>query len=162
MKFIFEHKMIFIAVILSNIFTSCDLFTTREPENPVQSRTIWVPPTTADILISNLKNSLNEKSTENYLKCFVDSVISGKSFVFIPSTESFSIYPNLFINWRIKNEKNYFENLKSKLHESTGITLSLFNETKGTIISDSMTYSADYILIANHNLEGFPEEFHEK
>lgn len=160
MKNLIRHKKLIPIVIFVVCFASCDLFTTRDPENPVQSRTSWVPATTSDILISNLKSALLEKSTENYLKCFVDSAISGKSFVFVPSIESFSIYQNIFLNWSLRNEKNYFDNIKSKLLDNAGITLSFFNEVKGTIISDSMSFSADYILIANHNVDGFPKEFH--
>lgn len=141
------------------IFTSCDIFKTRIPENPVQSRYTWIPATTVDILIENLKSSLSEKSTENYLKCLVDSTITGKNFSFIPATESYAVYLTLFSNWNIQNEKIYFENLKSKLREASALTLSIFNEERGTIQGDSLNYSADYLLIAEHSIESLPKEF---
>lgn len=146
-------------IILSLMIIGCDIFTTREPENPIQSRTTWIPPTTVDILVENLKSSLSEKSSENYLKCFVDSTLTGKSFSFIPATESYATYSSLFSNWNLQNERIYFENLKSKIKEGGTITLSIFNEDRGTIQGDSVNYSADYLLVAEHSVESIPKEF---
>ncbi len=150
-----------VVILLSLIFIiiGCDIFKTRIPENPVQSRDTWIPATTVDILIENLKSSLSERSTENYLKCLVDSTITGKNFSFIPATESYAVYSTLFSNWNIQSEKIYFENLKSKLKEGNTLTLSVFNEERGSIQGDSLNYSADYLLIAEHSIESLPKEF---
>ena len=72
-------KIVLILLIFS--FIGCDIFKTRTPENPVQVRTKWTPTTTVDILIDNLKSSLNEKSTENYLRCLIDSITTNRNFV---------------------------------------------------------------------------------
>lgn len=141
------------------VFVGCDIFTTRQPENPVQSRNTWIPATTVDILLENLKSSLSEKSTENYLKCFVDSTLTGRSFSFIPATESYATYSSLFSNWNIQSERIYFENLKTKIRDGGTITLSIFNEDRGTIQGDSINFSADYLLIADHTVENIPKEF---
>jgi len=148
-----------IFLILALLITGCEIFSTREAENPVQSRNTWIPATTIDILIENLKSSLSEKSTENYLKCFIDSALTKRSFSFIPSTESYANYSALFSNWTLQNEKNYFENLKSKIKEGGTITLSVFNIDRGTIQGDSVIYSADYSLVVDHSVESFPKEF---
>jgi len=149
----------FIFIILIFAIAGCDIFKTREPENPVQSRNTWIPATTIEVLIDNLKNALSDKSTENYLRCFVDSSITGKTFEFIPSSESFANYSVIFMNWRLQSERIYFENVKSKLRDGGGITLSLFNEERGTIQGDSVNYSADYLLIVDHTVENLPKEF---
>ncbi|MFN4111101.1 MAG: hypothetical protein ACK4G1_02420, partial [Ignavibacteria bacterium] len=65
----------------------------------------------------------------------------------------------LFSNWTLQNEKNYFENLKSKIKEGGTITLSVFNIDRGTIQGDSVIYSADYSLLVDHSVESFPHEF---
>lgn len=148
-----------IQLLLSVMFLGCGLFTTREPENPVQARDTWIPATTVDLLLENLKNALSEKSTDNYLRCFVDSTLTGNKFIFIPATESFAVYSNIFLNWNLLSERIYLENLKSKLRDGTSINLSLFNNTRGTIQADSLVYTADYLLIVNHTIEGFPKEF---
>ena len=149
----------FILLILIFVVSSCDVFRTREPENPIQTRNTWIPATTVEILVDNLKSALSERSTENYLKCFVDSSLTGKSFEFIPSVESFANYSTIYSNWRLQNERIYFENLKSKLRDGGGITLSLFNEERGTIQGDSVNYYADYLLIVNHSIENLNREF---
>lgn len=148
-----------LTILLILVFAGCDIFRTREPENPVQSRNTWIPATTIDLLIENLKNSLNEKSTENYLRCFVDSTLTGKSFYFIPAAESYTTYSGIFSNWNLQNERIYFENLKSKIKDGGNITLSVFNEDRGTIQGDSVNYSADYLLIAEHSIESLSKEF---
>jgi hypothetical protein len=149
----------FVFILLITAISGCDIFKTREPENPVQSRNTWIPATTIEILLDNFKSSLNEKSTENYLRCLVDSTLTGKSFEFIPSVESFANYSVIFLSWKLQSERTYFENLKSKLKDESGITLSLFNEDRGTILGDSVNYSADYLLIVNHSVENLPKEF---
>lgn len=150
---------IIIVITLIFLLNGCDIFSTRVPENPVQTRDTWIPATTVDIFIQNFKNALNERSTENYLKCFVDSVITGKSYEFIPTIESFASYSNIFSNWRVQSEKIYFENLKSKLRGDGSVTLSIFNEDRGTIQGDSVSYSGDYLLIIDHTIETLPKEF---
>lgn len=150
-------KIVLILLIFS--FIGCDIFKTRTPENPVQVRTKWTPTTTVDILIDNLKSSLNEKSTENYLRCLIDSITTNRNFVFIPASESYAIYPNLFMNWGVLNERIYFENVKSRLKENSGMTLSLYNEERGTVQGDSLIYAADYQLLVDHSLEDMPKKF---
>lgn len=146
-------------IILTIIFSSCDIFETRDPEKPNTPRTNWIPATTPALLLSNLKNAINDKSTENYLTCFVDSTLTGKTFTFIPTSESFTLFPALFSNWTIANEKSYFENIKSKLKENASFYLSYFNENEGTITGDSLTYSSDYTIYLDHGIFDIPKEY---
>ncbi|MEJ5305467.1 MAG: hypothetical protein WHV63_05945 [Ignavibacteria bacterium] len=149
----------FTLLLLIFVINGCDIFRTREPENPVQTRNTWIPATTIEILLDNLKSALSERSTENYLRCFVDSSLTGKSFEFLPTAESYANYSVIFSNWKLQNERVYFENMKSKLRDAGGITLSLFNEERGTIQSDSVSFLADYLLIVDHSIENLPKEF---
>ncbi|MBM4174735.1 MAG: hypothetical protein FJ213_00960 [Ignavibacteria bacterium] len=149
-----------IFIVISFVFVGCELFETRKPEDPTSPRTNWIPATSAGILISNFKNSFSDKSTENYLNCFVDSILTGKTFSFIPTSEGVILFPTLFSNWNVTNERSYFENIKSKLRENSSFSLSCFSENEGTIAGDSMTYSADYLLFAEHGVSDIPKEFH--
>ncbi|MDP3582568.1 MAG: hypothetical protein Q8S39_11595, partial [Ignavibacteria bacterium] len=54
-------------LILLVILTSCDMFSTREPELPTTSSSTQVPATTPDILFSNFKSSIEEKIIDNYI-----------------------------------------------------------------------------------------------
>ncbi len=146
-------------IVLLIIFSGCDIFETRDPENPNTPRTNWIPPTTPKLLLSNLKNAMDDKSTENYLNCFVDSTLTGKSFSFIPTSEGFTLFPLLFSNWTLANEKSYFENIKSKLKENSSFYLSYFNENEGTITGDSLTYSSDYTIFLDHGVVDVPKDY---
>lgn len=145
---------------LMMIQAGCDLFETRSPESPNTPRTNWIPATSPGILITNFKNSFSDKSTENYLNCFVDSVLTGRAFSFIPTSEGITLFPTLFTNWTLFSERSYFENIKSKLRDNSSFSLSCFNEEEGTIHGDSMTYSADYLLFVEHGIAEIAKEYH--
>ncbi len=146
-------------IFIGMLLVGCDIFKTRTPEEPIQSKNIWIPATTVDILLENLKNSLSDKSTENYLRCLIDPGLTGRNFNFIPATESYTSYPEIFNNWSLQNERAYFENLKSKIQHADGVILSIFNEDRGSIQGDSILFSGDYLLIVNHSIDNFPKEF---
>jgi hypothetical protein len=149
-----------ILIVLTIIVSGCDLFETRAPEDPKTPRTNWIPATSPRILISNFKNAFSDKSTENYLNCFVDSGLTGKTFSFIPTSEGLILFPTLFSHWTLSNERAYFENIKSKLKENSSFSLSCFNENEGTIQADSMIYSANYLLFVEHGVAGIAKEYH--
>jgi len=130
------------------VITSCDLITTRVPEEPIKPGSGNLPATSPQILFQNFKSSLEDKIVENYLSCFVDSSFLKKKFQFIPATGSITQYPVLN-SWRITSERQYLTNLKS---QGAGITLT-FSNTINTPLGDSAIYSIDYsINISSNNL----------
>ena len=135
---------IIIIIMLSFSLISCDLLSTRTPENPDTQRTTYVPATTPDLLFLNLKNSLKEKVLENYFSSFVDLSFSPIPFVFVPSTESVASFPTL-ATWDLPAEKQYFNNLISKTKDNIPIILDLQNENKNTT-GESAVYQYEYII----------------
>lgn len=133
-------KKIILVCLLIGI-TSCDLLTTRNPEEPDTLASNNIPATRPDILFSNLKSALEEKVVENYMQCFVDQLFLQKEFKFIPSTAQYSI----FNNWDLDSEKQYFVNLKSRSKAGRSIVLELSN-TITTQFGDSAVYQFDYLL----------------
>jgi len=131
-------------IILTIFLFSCDLLTTRDPENPDTQRTSYLPATTPDILFMNLKNSLKEKILDNYMASFVNSSFTNQKFVFQSASESISLYPTL-TNWDISSEQQYFSNLIISTKEGVPIILDLQNEIKNTT-GDSAVYQYDYII----------------
>ncbi|MBK7629713.1 MAG: hypothetical protein IPJ23_03170 [Ignavibacteriales bacterium] len=85
------NKVILI-LIVSISFTSCDLFTTRDAENPDQTRSNFQPAVEPSIVIENLKNSFFDKNVQNYISCFVDTIFAERSFNFSASSEALSLY----------------------------------------------------------------------
>ncbi|MEW6506909.1 MAG: hypothetical protein AB1432_04080 [Bacteroidota bacterium] len=130
------------------IIVSCDLLTTRTPEEPHKPGSGNIPATTTQILFQNFKTSIEDKILENYLSCFVDSSFLKKKFLFIPATGSVAHHPVLN-NWNINSERQYFNNLKSQ-----GAIISIsFSNRVNTPLGDSAIYALDYsINISSNNL----------
>jgi len=134
------------------LIKGCGLFETRTPEQPVTIRSTFVPPTTPDLLITNLKYAILEKNSDNYLKC-----ISPVSYFYIPDSKSLLIYGTIFQNWNSQSEKNYFNNIISQSNTNSTSTLFLDNTSITTISPDSVIYKADYIIVFQHNRANVPK-----
>ncbi len=155
-------KSKFIIILLFSLFflNSCDVFSTRTPEKPNSSRSSYQPPTSANIVISNLISSIKEKNIENYISCFADSIQgSNKGFTFTPSSDAQSRFPNLFTNWSIDEEERTFLSMISNLKENQSPNLVFTNDRFDILLSDSAVYSADYELYVPHNLNSIKENF---
>lgn len=130
-----------IAAFLMFFLVSCDLLTTRDPEQPNTAGNNNIPATSPDILFNNFQSSIQDKILENYMQCFVDQSFLQKEFRFISSTTQYPILNN----WDIDLEKQNFVNLKSRLGTGGSIVLELSN-TNTTQIGDSAIYQFDYTL----------------
>ncbi|RJQ59943.1 MAG: hypothetical protein C4517_11725 [Stygiobacter sp.] len=137
----------FLILILLVGLSSCDLFSTREPELPTTSSITQVPASTPDILFGNFKSSIEEKVIDNYMVCFADPAFSSKKYTFTASAAAFVQYPVL-TNWGIESERQYFNNLKTISLNGNSITLSLSKQVN-TPLGDSAIYQADYSLTVN-------------
>ena len=135
-------RYLWITVVL--FIAGCDIFQTRDPEKPVTGRSSYVLPSTPELVVQNITNSLKEKNLQDYMSCFVDSVYSQKNYRFIPSTEAAARYP-VFFNWTLKSESGYFNNVKSKLSTTDVISI-VFNTGTVTRYADSAQYIGQYLL----------------
>ncbi|HOI30259.1 MAG TPA: hypothetical protein PLZ15_10940 [Melioribacteraceae bacterium] len=148
-------KNIFSILLFSLLVISCDLLTTRDPEEPDKPGSNNIPATSPQILFQNLKNSINEKIAENYLACFVDSSFLRKRFSFVPASGSVTQYPVLN-SWNFTSERQYFTNLRANLSQGGSITAS-FSDAVNTPQGDSVIYTLNYSLqisSGNPNLAG--------
>ncbi len=143
-------------IFLFALLTSCDIFTTRTPEEPDKPSSNFLAATSPAILFNNLKSSVEEKIVENYISCFVDTSYLKKKYNFIAATGSIAQYPVLK-NWSLSEEKQYFINLISKLPEGKNIELTLTN-TQLNLFGDSAVYYYDYNLVvySDNKLIGGP------
>jgi hypothetical protein len=134
-----KKSFLTLLLLFSIYFSSCDLFTTRDPETPEKSRDNYQIATSPDELLANLQNSLKDKLVENYLTCF-----SKSHFRFSPSAGSMLNYPSLQ-SWDLKSEEQYFKNMLNLIDANSVIELDLsnpeFNRT-----TDSVFYSSNYSL----------------
>lgn len=139
------EKLIFIFLILISI-VSCDLFSTRDSEKPNESKSNFQPPVEKEIVIENLKNSLIDKNAENYIACFVDTLLAQKRFSFSASSEATINYQIFLQGWGINEEQRYIKSVFNKVPKEFPISLTLSDESYTNLGGDSLIYSATYFL----------------
>jgi hypothetical protein len=135
----------FVVIFCLSLLGGCDLFQTRDAQQPNQSRSNYQVATSSDIVIQNLINSMMEINLQNYLACFSDTSFSGKPFLFIPSSGAASLYPSFASPWDKKNESSYFTNLIVRIPSGLQVTLVITNPNSSQV-GDSLIYSASYTL----------------
>lgn len=131
----------------------CNLFQTRDPQQPSQGSVGVTPPITPEIVLANLQLSIQNHNTDNYMRCFVDTTIPGAPvFTFVPSAD----FQGIFRNWQLEDERRYFQNLGAPTSGSPYLTTS--NEEYINQASTTAEYTADYILFYPHHQAGVPTE----
>jgi len=138
--------MFFLVVALSISGINCGLFDTRDPEPPDQSGLDYVPATVPSIVISNLLSAIAQKNVDNYMRNFGDPVVTGRPFLFIPSTEASTVYPSVR-EWTYANEREYFQNLVAKADGFSSLTLTAQDSVVGP---SETTYNFDYVFSFQH------------
>ena len=124
----------------------CGLFEPRNPEPPGQTSLDYIPATVPGIVMSNLKNAIAQKNVDNYVRSFSDPAVSSVTFVFNPSADASSIYPNVR-EWTFADEREYFQNLVAK---ADGFSSLILTPKDSLIGGTEATYNFDYLLSFQH------------
>jgi hypothetical protein len=143
-------------LVLTLAASGCDLFGTRDPEPPSSGSSTFVPPTSPDLVITNLENAVAEKSTENFLRCLVDTLSSGQRYEFIPTAAAAGRYATTFADWSLQSERAWFSALKAFSEADAPSSLAL---TGGfaVIAADSAIYEGEYELAFRHGVSSVSE-----
>ncbi|HRK59996.1 MAG TPA: hypothetical protein PLI74_10165 [Candidatus Kapabacteria bacterium] len=150
-------KIIGVSIVFIFLLYGCDVFTTRTPENPLNTGGIFTPPTSASLVIENLLNAIKEKNTENYVLCLADTSRNARqSFRYYPSSDVSARFFTLFSQWSLTNERQYILSLFSKLPNDEIPVLSLTKNRFDVITPDSAIFVSDYELTANHSVTSAP------
>ena len=144
---------VFLALIT---LTGCDMFDTREPEPPISGSSTFVPPTSPDLVLTNLAFAVSEKNTENYLRCLVDTLNSSQRFLFIPSAAAAGRYSSTFSSWSLQAERSYFSALKA-FTGASGESSLRFTGSFSILATDSAVYEGSYDLLFRHGVSGVAE-----
>lgn len=137
-------KFLIAILSLSLVLAGCDAFSTRNPEEPNTSVGSYIPPTSYDVVIFNLKNAMTEKNLDNYMNCFSDSVVSKlPNYRFYPDGQTLAQNPNLFELWSVRDEEKFFTFLSSNITDGTTPNLNFVNEDF-QVFQDSIIYNSDY------------------
>ena len=137
-------RYINIIIILFFVYLqSCDLFESREPERPDQTKSSYRVPVEPSDVIENLINSFKDKNANDYKKNFSSgSPLVAKNFYFVPSSNVIANFP---ADWTVNQEFQYFNNLVIGVPENLPIQLS-FNNENYEVQADSAIYSAKYLI----------------
>ena len=135
------------------------MFSTREPENPINAGSGFEPATTPTIVLRNLENALNYANAGDYRKCFSDTSRGLPRFTFQPSVQGLSAAPQKFADWSIDEEEEYIRNIFAELRDG-GVASVIFtpSEVTSLAIGDSVRFNADYIVRFPHDRAGAEEE----
>jgi len=128
---------------------SCNLFDTRDPENPVQSSANFNPPTDVNTVFDNMTSSFQDLSSFNYIQSFADSALAGRGYSFQPTSQAQSQYGGVFAGWSRQAEQQYFDNFKTQLQPSTVPSL-LLDITDRSETADSAIIEGTYLLTIPH------------
>jgi hypothetical protein len=138
------------AVLGCAILTGCvHPFSSREPEPPEQNSSNFIPATTAEIVFVNLEFAIRDKNVENYIRSFVDTTLSERSFTFIPDQGVAGRNPRTFDNWGIEDERRYITQLfQATPDDSTrGLLLAEDDNNPGP---NTATFVQSYELVVRH------------
>ena len=139
-------KASFAGIILILLINGCDLFKTRDPESPTEGTSTFKPPVTPEIVLENFKSAIQEHNVDNYMKCFVDTSVSSKTFLFTPSANIQSLIPS----WTLEDERRYFQNLGQPISSAPFLSLSNLKTENRT--PTSIEYTMNYLLFYPHRL----------
>lgn len=141
-------------LIIAVSFYSCDLFTTRDAEDPAGFRNDFTSPITPEVLFDNFESSFNDKVIENYTSNFIDTLYLKNSYGFIPAADAASEFPRLF-EWSLNDEKQYFTSLSSSVatNQKLGLSLDLIEKT---VYVDSAVYLYNYQITINTDDPNIP------
>lgn len=150
-------RLLIAALLVAVTQLACNIFETRQPEPPSQSSSNFVPATEPSVVFSNMTNAFRDLNSVNYLKSFADSATAGRGFSFEPTPQARVKYGGAFLTWSRQSEKQYFENLHSKIPSGSSAVLFFQTLTVQSLQSDSAQYEATYTLTAPHTVPSIPQ-----
>jgi len=141
----------YIILILYLSLFSCDIFNTREPEEPSDNATALLPQNSEDNLLTNFTSALKELNSVNYLNTLSDLNNSNSEFSFTPSGLVYQNYHEIFQFWSKEDENNFILNLNSKTSDNK-MNL-IFQNQKWSYQLDSTILEAEYLITIAHTFQ---------
>ncbi|MGB9770706.1 MAG: hypothetical protein ACPLX7_01855 [Candidatus Kapaibacteriota bacterium] len=141
-----KTKLVICVLLILLFSTACNLFRTRNPEEPNENNINYPPATTPQTLVENFTKSFNQKNIAIYQNCFVSDI---NAYKFYPSADAYSIYSSIFQNWNLNSEVTFAKNLFSKFSVEENPILTFSNHTFSAYSTDSTVFVADYEVVVN-------------
>lgn len=129
----------------------CDLFQTRDPEDPVGARGSWEVPLTPSEVLTNLTLALFERNASNYMRSF-----QPDSFAFFADPQVLLQQPSI-ADWDYARELAHINSLLGEgVLPRDSVIFVLFTATEQTVIGDTARVTTRYDLTAQVALSGAP------
>jgi hypothetical protein len=130
----------------------CGIFETRDPEAPNQSTSGFRPADVPNDVLFNFQLAIRNHDVDNYIRCFSDTVASGRPFVFTPSAGNFQ---DIFRSWSLEDERRYFQNLGTP---TGGTPLISFTDSLWINSSSAATeFTTQYVFFYPHIRTDLPK-----
>lgn len=150
-------RVLLLVLLVAACLVGCDLLQTRDTQQPGGQGSTFVPPTSPEIVITNLQGAVREKNKENYRRCLVDTSFSTRVYQFDPTAEAAARYAGVFNDWSVVSEEQYFRNL-SESKTNGRSDLFFFSAIMPPQSADEVVFSAKYHLVFQHQNSSIPEE----
>lgn len=125
-------------------------FETRTPEPPRGQKSNWIPPTAANLVLTNMEFAIRERNSLNYLRCLSDSAVTGKRFRFNADPLVSKNYPTLFSSWNKSNEESYINQLFVSYLPKDSISQIQLVFQRENVYQDSTIFLYNYKLKIGH------------
>ena len=145
-----------LGIVLLAMMCGCGLFETRTPEEPDTGKINFEPATSPQILVNNLKKSIEQMSIDNYTSCISDG---AALYAFEPSAQAKALFPAVFEEWNYSAEQRYFTSLAGVVVQGATPNLITDNISYDSGSPDSTIYSAHYTLSMPHSKTNIPTMF---
>lgn len=132
------------------LIAGCDVFSTREPEPPLDDSGTFLQPDTPDQVIENIQNAVAELNAQNYRRSFAEG------FDFDPTASAEARDPSIWTGWGVQDEESYFRAMAEAARLTSGNELRLSEENLVAASQTQFTFDATYGLTVNHRRPDLP------
>jgi hypothetical protein len=148
-------NIVLMALLLS--LWGCE-FLMRDSETPRRpSEDHFIPPTSPEIVFTNLENAFTYREYDIYGRCFSDSLNSGKTYRFLAAPVKAAVFP---ASWDSGNEEQYFQELLAACPKDSLLLLQIsHDDVPESDEGDSVAYQIDYLIKAHHTRQGIDKEY---
>jgi len=129
--------------------SGCSVFSTRDPEEPLEDTGSFIQPDTPEQVIENIQTSIAELNTLNYRRSL------GDELDFQPTATALA-RESVFISWSRSQEEQYFSAMVAAASLNQGHSLQLNDETLTLLSESAFVLDATYVLNVNHRRAEVP------
>lgn len=133
------------------MLTGCELFQTRDPEDPDGARGSWEVPISPEDVLTNMSLAMFERNAANYMRSFPQD-----SFEFMADPSVLQVQPNM-ADWDRNDEQAHINSLFGEgILPRDSIAFVVFSAVEQTLLGDTAHVTAHYELTAQVAIAGAP------